>query len=89
MFPPCDTMWHHCLNRHTGIGHATLPMSARRIVIQLPIFWNLHIFFHLNIVDLYWLVVLTIFKNIQVNGKDYSIYYRKKSETTNQYNFNY
>jgi hypothetical protein len=26
----------------------------------------------------YWLVVLTILKNMKVNGKDYPIYYRKK-----------
>jgi len=33
-----------------------------------------------------WLVVLTILKNMKVNGKDYPIYYGKKKmfETTNQ-----
>ena len=34
-----------------------------------------------------WLVVLTILKNMKVNGKDYPIYYGKikKLQTTNQY----
>ena len=34
---------------------------------------------------IYWLVVLTILKNMKVNGKDYPIYYGKNMfETTNQ-----
>ena len=33
----------------------------------------------------YWLVVLTILKNMKVNGKDYPIYEMEKMfETTNQ-----
>jgi hypothetical protein len=33
-----------------------------------------------------WLVVLTILKNMQVSGKDYPIYYGKKSKApTSQY----
>ena len=39
--------------------------------------------------NLYWLVVLTILKNMKVNGKDSPIYYGKSKmfETTNQYIF--
>jgi len=39
-------------------------------------------------VDLNWLVVSTILKNMRVKGKDYSIYYGKIKfmfKTTNQY----
>jgi len=38
-----------------------------------------------------WLVVLTILKNMKVNGKDYPIYYGKikKLQTTNQYIYIY
>ena len=31
-----------------------------------------------------WLVVLTILKNIKVNGKDYPILWKKMFESTNQ-----
>jgi len=38
-----------------------------------------------------WFVVLTLLKNMKVNGKDYPIYYGKQKmfQTTNQYNHNY
>ena len=32
---------------------------------------------HSYALNLYWLVVLTILKNMKVNGKDYPIYYGK------------
>jgi hypothetical protein len=41
--------------------------------------------FHTSIyIYIYWLVVLTILKNMKVNGKDYPIYYRKKNVPNHQ-----
>ena len=45
--------------------------------------WTIYV-----IIYIYWLVVLTILKNMKVNGKDYLIYCGKIKfmfETTNQY----
>ena len=57
-----------------------------------PIWGSLVAFIHRHpkkkkyIFIIYWLVVLTILKNMKVNGKDYPIYYGKEKmfQTTNQ-----
>ena len=45
--------------------------GLRRDRIHIHIYIYLHTYIHT------WLVVLTILKNIEVNGKDYPIYYGK------------